>query len=135
MGLLLLDTRNAFTSLNRAAALWNCSIQWPGCSRVLFNTYCGYATVMLEDNKNNKFLLSKEGIGQGELRHSLSHCRTLLPGSKIGSWFDKICEHGPKYGHYPEVDKCIIIVDGNREGKAKSSFEHLGVKVVKRCRF
>ena len=43
----------------------------------------------------------------------------------------------PKYGYYPEVDKCIVIhvVDSNHETEARSAFEHLGVKVVKGYRF
>ena len=49
----------------------------------------------------------------------------------LRDWFDKLCEHGPKYGYYPEVDKCIVIVDNNHEAESRSAFKHLGVKVVK----
>ena len=53
----------------------------------------------------------------------------------LRDWFDKLCEHGPKYGYYPEVDKCIVIIDSNHETEAQSAFEHLGVEVVKGYRF
>ena len=159
-GLLIVDARNAFNSLNRAAAIWNSRIQWPCCSRFLFHTYRGYVTLVLQDKKKTEFLLSKEGTGQGDPLSMLMSAAAIMRLIKslsnhfnwiqnwyaddssciakltyLRDWFDKLCEHGPKYGYYPEVDKCIVIVNSNHETKARSAFEHLGVKVVKGYRF
>ena len=61
-----MDASNAFNSLNRAAAIWNSRILWPRCSRFLFNTYRGYASLVLQDNKKT----GKEGVGQGDSNDS-----------------------------------------------------------------
>ena len=129
----------------------------PSLSRFLFNTYSGYATLVLQDKKKTEFLLSKKGVGQGDPLSMLAAVMPLIKSlsnpsnwiqnwfaddssciaklTHLRDWFDKLCEHGPKYGYYPEVilevDKCIVIVDSNHETDARSAFEHLGVKVVK----
>ncbi len=63
-GLLLVDARNAFNSVSRAAALWNARVLWPRASRFLLNTYQGYSQLVLEGCP--EVVLSKEGVTQGD---------------------------------------------------------------------
>ena len=59
-GFLMMDATNAFNSVNREASLWNARVLWLSCSRFLFNTYRGYAFLLL--NPSQELLLSKEGV-------------------------------------------------------------------------
>ena len=120
-----MDVTNAFNSVNRVAALWNARVLWPRCSRFLFNTYRGYASLLVQDgNAVNNRLLSKEGVTQGDplsmmlyavavlpLIRSLSapgkwtqnwyaddsSCVADLPSLK--AWFDELLCNGPNYGY------------------------------------
>ena len=149
-----------FNSLHRVAALWNSPIQWPRCSRLLFNTYRGYPSLILQGSNKSEALYSKEGVGQGDPLSMLMYASALIPlfqslsnpstwiqnwyaddsscAAKLTDlcdWFDKLCDLGPKYGYHPEPEKCILIVDAEHEAEAKSMFQHLGIKVVNGYRF
>ena len=63
-GVLLIDASNAFNSINRQAVLWNSRVLWPSCSLFLFNTYRGWASLIVVDA--NKILYSREGVTQGD---------------------------------------------------------------------
>ena len=64
-GFLLMDAANAFNSVNRAGALWNAQVLWPSCSHFLFNTYKGYAFLLLKSS--NEMLLSRKDVTEGDL--------------------------------------------------------------------
>ena len=53
-GFLLVNASNAFSSLSRPAALWNCHVLWPCCSRFLFNSYQGYNVIILKGLSSGK---------------------------------------------------------------------------------
>ena len=157
-GLFLVDARNAFNSVSRAAALWNIRILWPRASRYLFNTYQGYSFMIV--NGSSEFILGKEGVTQGDPLSMLMYSIAVLPliysltdGSRwhqnwyaddsscIGSfenlkeWFLNLSKRGPAFGYYPEPQKSFFVVSPNFLSEAESVFSQLGVKVVTASRF
>jgi len=157
-GVLLVDATNAFNSLNRAVLLWNARVMWPRCSRFLFNTYQGWATLVLWGTVN--FLFSREGVTQGDplsmflyavgtlpLIHRLknptqwtqmwyaddaSACGEL---SHLLDWFKLLQHHGPSYGYYPNPSKCCLVVDHKSVSAATAVFGHLDIEIVTSHRF
>jgi len=75
--LLLMDAANAFGSLSRSAALWNARVLWTRCSRFLFNSYRGYALLIIKGTSVT--LLSKEGVTQGVPSSMKLYAIGLLP--------------------------------------------------------
>ena len=76
-GLLLTDAENAFNSISRPVFLWNARILWTRCSRFLFNSYRGYAVLVLRGSKD--FLFSKEGCTQGSGCAMQAYAIGILP--------------------------------------------------------
>ena len=62
-GLFLSDADNAFNSISRSVALWNARVLWVRCSRFLYNSYRGFAILIIKGT--SEVLLSKEGVTQG----------------------------------------------------------------------
>ena len=84
-----MDTFYAY-SLNRAAILLRARVFWPRCSRFLFNTYCGWSVLVLQD-----FLCSKEGVTQGDPLSVFMYAIETLPLIRLlhnpASWRDLVC--------------------------------------------
>ncbi len=86
-GLLLVDAANAFNVLSRPAALWNCRVLWPRCSRFLFNCYRGYAVIIMKGlggggqrgEDDLLVLYSREGTTQGCPLAMLEYASAVYP--------------------------------------------------------
>ena len=72
-----MDAANAFGSLIRSGALWNARVLWTRCSRFLFNSYRGYALLIIKGTSVT--LLSKEGVTQGVPSSMKLYAIGLLP--------------------------------------------------------
>ena len=157
-GLLLVDAKNAFNSLNRAAMLWNVRVLWPRCSRFVFNTYQCWGTLLVRGS--DEFLFSKEGVTQGDPLSMFLYAVGTLPLIQslkdptlctqlwyaddaaacgdicnVRKWFDKLLELGPKFGYYPNPEKCYLVVDNSYVNVAKLHFDDLGVQIVNHHRY
>ena len=151
-GVLMIDAKNAFNSLNRTAALWNIRVLWPRCSRFLFNSYRGWGSLVVQGS--DKFMFSKEGVTQGDPLSMFMYAVDTIPlisllkdgtgkrkqvwyaddasaCSELNSlkdWFDEVKLRGPLFGYYPEPSKSYLVVHENFLSEAKSVFEGTGVK-------
>ena len=148
-----MDASNAFNSLNRVALLWNMRVLWPRCSRFVFNTYQGWATLVLRNSTED--LYSMEGVTQGDplsmflyavgtlsLIQSLkgvglcaqiwyaddaSACGSL---SDLRQWFELLLSKGPDFGYVVNPAKCRLVVHDSYRCDAEKIFSSLNVSVV-----
>jgi hypothetical protein len=159
-GMLLVDASNAFNSINRMSALMNARAMWPRCSRFLFNTYRGHATLKVQDA--TELLYSREGVTQGDPLSMLMYSLAVMPlirslktsnqevtqnwyaddASATGKlthlrdWLQTLTDEGPAYGYFPEPKKSFLVVKPEFLIEAKSLFEReFGVQVVSGKRF
>ena len=150
-----MDAPKAFNSLNRIAVLWNIRALWPRCSRFLFNSYRGWAALVVCESES--FLYSK-GDTQGDplsmFMYALSAVSSLLLISSLDhlyqltqvwyaddasacgnldslrEWFYILKERGPSFGYFPEPSKSFLVVDDKQLSKGTEAFSGLGINVV-----
>ena len=150
---LIMDAANAFNSLNRIAALQNVRVLWLRCSRFLFNSYRGWAALVVRGSES--FLYSKEGVTQRDplsmfmyavsflpLISSLDHLYQLTQvwyaddASACGNldssreWFYILKERGPTFGYFPEPSKSFLVVYDEQLSRTTDAFSGLDINVV-----
>ena len=76
-GMLLIDASTALNLLNHETSLWNARILWPRCSRFLFNTYRGFASLFVAGA--DEVIYTREGTTQGDPLAMFFYSVSLLP--------------------------------------------------------
>ena len=128
------------------------------CSRFLFNSYRGFALLLITGSKN--WLLSQEGVTQGDPLAMLLYALAVLPlirllkkpekwtqnwyaddsaclasFENLLTWFKTLVDEGPKYGYFPEPEKSFLIVHPKCVEHAKTYFKDWKINIVSGQRF
>jgi len=151
-GVLLVDASNAFNTINRVALLWNVRILWPRCSRFIFNTYQGWAALVVRGSEESLF--SREGVTQGDPLSMFLYAIGTIPLIRslngfdvrqiwyaddasgcgrladVRKWFDFLCQKGPDFGYFVNPSKCCLVVDRTSLTEAQCCFSDLGIQIV-----
>ena len=148
-GVLLVNARNAFNSLNRDAALHN--IRWicPEVSTILTNIYREPAELFA----GGSVFLSREGTTQGDPLAMAMYGLAVIPlikklaseakqvwyaddatgGGKLQQlrrWWDKLNEVGPAFGYFPNATKTWLVVKETELAAAQELFHGSGVQIT-----
>ena len=152
-GILLVDAKNAFNSLNREAALHNIQHLCPAISTLACNTYGAPARLFVFGGGE---LASQEGTTQGEPLSMALYALSILPmqGSlltthpqtmqlwyaddsgaagrlcRLRAWWDSLIVMGPKYGYHPNCHKTKLLVKPDLQQQAEEFFGGTGITVV-----
>jgi hypothetical protein len=153
-GILLIDAKNAFNTLNRLTALLNIRFICPPISMILINFYrcparlfCGKAE-----------LSSEEGVTQGcpfgMVMYALGTVNFIkavkVPGTTqawyaddsqgagklqaLYDWYIKVRDNGPGYGYYVKPSKSFLVVKPALREAAEKMFNGTGVKIMSGAR-
>ena len=138
--------------------MWNARIQWPRASRFIFNTYRGWATLVMKGSQEH--LYSREGVTQGDPISMFMYTIGTLPLiqllkninkwsqvwyaddssvsgelSSLQEWLTMLMERGPDFGYFPEPSKSYLIVNESNKDLANLLFADFGLKIVTSGRF
>ena len=148
-GILLIDAKNAFNSLNRKAALHNIQQTCPELATFVRNIYSCEAELFLSNSE--EVIYSREGTTQGGPESmglyaasmtSLSHAPSIGDEKKIfyaddgtgagkltdlSDWWQDLQVRGPLFGYFPRSDKTWLIVKPIHLARAKLLFPDINV--------
>ena len=146
---ILVDTSNAFNSLNRKNAMENIQRLCPSLATITGNIYRHAPELFIDD----QILLSQEGTTQGDplamaiyaisimpLVHSLNSIDTkqiwFADDSSAGGtldnlheWWSRLQREGPSYGYHSNSSKTCIIVKENKLAEAHEKFSTTGISI------
>ena len=156
--ILLMDASNAFNSFNRETVLWNARILWPRCSRFLFNTYRGFASLFVAGA--DEVIYSRERTTQGDPLARIFYSVSLLPLirmlkdpnnvlqnwyaddsaaiqklKKFEIWLKNLIEEGPAFGYFPEPSKSFLVFDKQYTEEAHHIFDKYSIIIVEGKKF
>ena len=147
---LLVDAKNAFNSLNRAAALHNCQVLCPSLAPILINIYRSNAELFVAGES----ILSQEGTTQGDpLAMAMYALGTLpliravtTPGVKqtwyaddaaaggnlrhIRQWWNRLAAVGPDFGYFANSSKSWLVVKEQHLAEAERVFAETGLRIT-----
>ena len=149
-GVLLVDAKNAFNTLNRQAALWNVKVLCPSLGPTVINTYRSDVELFVGGEK----LFSREGTTQGDPLAMAIYSVAVTPlirkvattGTKqiwfaddaagsnkltsLRNWWNALEEHGPKYGYFVNGEKTWLVTKGDNLDNAKKVFSGTDVNIT-----
>ena len=149
-GVLLVDAKNAFNSLNRGVALHNCRVLCPSLAPILINMYRNNADLFVAGVS----IASQEGTTQGDPLAMAMYALGILPliravatqGAKqvwyaddatasgqltnIRNWWDQLTTDGPSFGYHVNNEKSWLIVKEEHLEQAERTFEGTGIKIT-----
>ena len=152
-GILLVDAKNAFNSLNREVALHNVQYTCPALSPCLHNCYSKPTRLFVSGGGE---LSSCEGITQGDPLSMPFYALATLPLiqalqqdqplvrqtwladdsaaagrlTDLRKWWDKIREVGEVYGYWTNSSKTILLVQDSVSDIAREVFSGTGVQIT-----
>ena len=151
-GLLLVDARNAFNSINRKVLLHNMPYLCPVLATYVSNCYKVPSRLFVQGGLE---ISSTEGTTQGDPMSMPSYAIGILPLmdainnvepvqqaafaddlggagklNRLREWWGKVVSFGPSFGYYPEPSKSWLIVKENMLEKARKIFEGTDIKLT-----
>lgn len=146
----IIDTTNAFNSLNRQTTLRNIRHLCPPLSKILINTYREDVQLFID----RETFLSQEGTTQRDSLAMTMYAVAVTPlihrlkveatkqvwfaddataGGKFANlreWWDRLTNFGPDYGYFPNASKTWLVVKDDFNDEATSLFEETQVAIT-----